>query len=139
MIWEGINDGLDSLNIIQLFSDTNGYLYARTRTSLYRTTTVVGIDNKDKTTDVNSYKLYQSYPNPFNPTTTISYSIPKRGLVQLKVYDILGKEVATLVNEEKPAGKYSVKFNGSNLPSGVYFYTLRVNNLVQSRKMILLR
>ena len=139
MIWEGINDGLDSLNIIQLFSDTNGYLYARTRTSLYRTTTVVGIDNKDKTTDVNSYKLYQSYPNPFNPTTTISYTIPKRGLVQLKVYDILGKEIETLVNEEKPSGKYSVKFNGSNLPSGVYFYNLRINNFVQSRKMILLR
>ncbi len=85
------------------------------------------------------FMLLQNYPNPFNPTTTISYSIPKRGLVQLKVYDILGKEVATLVNEEKPAGKYSVKFNGSNLPSGVYFYNLRINNFVQSRKMILLR
>ncbi len=85
------------------------------------------------------FYLEQNYPNPFNPTTTISYSIPKRGLVQLKVYDILGKEVATLVNEEKPAGNYSVKFSGSDLPSGVYFYTLRVNNFVQSRKMILLR
>ena len=107
----------------------------------------LAIYNPDGITDVKrtqnsfqvKYSLSQNYPNPFNPSTTITYSIPKRGFVQLKIYDVLGEEIATLVNEEKRQGRYSVKFNGTNLPSGVYFYTLRVNNLVQSRKMILLR
>ncbi len=85
------------------------------------------------------YKLSQNYPNPFNPITTINYSIKEKGFVRLKVYNILGEEIATLVNEEKKRGNYSVKFNGNNLSSGVYFYTLRVNNFVQSRKMILLK
>lgn len=84
-------------------------------------------------------ELLQNYPNPFNPTTTISYQIKERGLVQLKVYDILGKEVAILVNEEKSPGSYLVKFDGSNLPSSVYMYSLRVNNFIQNRKMILLK
>ena len=88
---------------------------------------------------IKDYSLSQNYPNPFNPTTTISYSINEKGFVQLKVYDVLGKEIATLVKEEKSAGNYSVKFNGNNLPSGVYFYALRVNNFVQNRKMVLLR
>jgi len=85
------------------------------------------------------FNLEQNYPNPFNPTTTINYSVRESGFVQLKVYDVLGKEIATLVKGEKSAGNYSVKFNGNNLPSGVYFYTLRINNFVQGRKMILLR
>jgi len=88
---------------------------------------------------INNYKLEQNYPNPFNPTTTINYSLKESGFVQLKVYDVLGKEIATLLNEEKRQGSYSVKFNGNNLPSGIYFYTLRVNNFVQNRKMVLLR
>jgi len=85
------------------------------------------------------YSLEQNYPNPFNPTTTINYSVRGKGFAQLKIYDVLGKEIATLVNEEKRQGRYSVKFNGTNLPSGVYIYTLRVNNFVQSRKMMLLK
>ncbi len=101
-----------------------------------RDTNSTGITDE---TIVANYKLEQNYPNPFNPTTTINYSIKAKGFVQLKVYDVLGKEIATLVNEEKRQGRYSVKFNGNNLPSGVYFYTLRVNNFVQSRKMVLLR
>ncbi len=121
------------------------YVFSRTDTlmpvlaDLYYTkgTVITDVETLGQPKDY-SIKL-EAYPNPFNPTTTISYSIPKRGLVQLKVYDILGKEIETLVNEEKPSGKYSVKFNGSNLPSGVYFYTIRINNFVQSRKMILLR
>lgn len=86
-----------------------------------------------------SIELLQNYPNPFNPTTTISYTINEKGFVQLKVYDVLGEEIANLVNEEKEQGSYSVKFDGNNLPSGIYFYSLRVNNFVQSRKMVLLR
>ncbi len=84
-----------------------------------------------------SFKLNQNYPNPFNPTTTISYSIPKSSFVTLKVYDLLGNEVATLVNEDKSAGYYQVKFNASNLASGVYFYRLIAGNRVEVKKLIL--
>ena len=89
-----------------------------------------------------AFKLSQNYPNPFNPTTMISYQIPTTGMVRLEVCDILGRTLATLVNEEKSAGQYSVTFNGSNFTSGVYFY--RINLITgdsklfsQSNKMIL--
>lgn len=85
------------------------------------------------------YALQQNFPNPFNPTTTIRYQIPKDGMVTLKVYDILGAEVATLVNEEKIAGKYEVNFNASNIASGVYIYRLKVNDFVNVKKMVLLK
>ena len=90
------------------------------------------------------FLLYQNYPNPFNPTTTIKYSIPKLSFVTIKIYDVLGSEVATLVNEEKPAGTYEIEFNGhsdegQNLTSGVYFYSLRAGSFVQTRKMILIK
>jgi hypothetical protein len=97
------------------------------------------------------FQLYQNYPNPFNPSTIIQYAINSRQFVQLKVYDILGNEVATLVNEEKAPGVYEVNFNshsdeGQNLPagrqglsSGVYFYRLQTGDFVQTKKMILMR
>ncbi|GAB4301605.1 MAG: hypothetical protein Kow0098_29730 [Ignavibacteriaceae bacterium] len=92
------------------------------------------------------FSLSQNYPNPFNPTTKIKYSIPsvilseaKNLFITLKVYDVLGNEVATLVNEQKPSGEYEVEFNASELGSGVYFYTLKAGSFFQSRKMILLR
>jgi hypothetical protein len=90
------------------------------------------------------FSLSQNYPNPFNPSTTIKFSIPfvETGhdpSLQLKVYDILGNEVATLVNEDKPVGSYGVEFDGSNLPSGIYFYQLRAGNFVETKKMILLK
>jgi peptidoglycan/xylan/chitin deacetylase (PgdA/CDA1 family) len=90
---------------------------------------------------VNQYKLYQNYPNPFNPSTTISYQLSKAGFVTLKVYDILGNEVSTLVNEEKPAGVYNVEFRMQNLElsSGVYFYQLKAGDYVDTKKMILMK
>ncbi len=89
--------------------------------------------------DLNSFDLIQNYPNPFNPTTKITYSIFQPGKVSLTVYDVLGRRVATLVNEIKPTGKHSIDFNGSNFSSGIYFYQLRVNDFVETKKMILLR
>ncbi|MFA3781797.1 Ig-like domain-containing protein [Melioribacteraceae bacterium 4301-Me] len=86
-----------------------------------------------------SFKLFQNYPNPFNPATIITYQVPIRSHVTLKVYDMLGREVATLVNEEKAPGKYNVKFNPSYLPSGVYFYKFESNNYVSVKKMIFLK
>ena len=88
---------------------------------------------------VTSYNLFQNYPNPFNPNTTIKYEIPKDGLVTLKIYDILGAEVATLVNEERSAGRYEVNFDASSLASGVYIYRLNVNDYANVKKMILLK
>jgi hypothetical protein len=93
--------------------------------------------NKDKKNQPYKYLLYQNYPNPFNPSTTISYSIPKSRNVTLRVYDILGREVATLVNESKDEGSYFVNFNASKLSSGIYIYQLRANDFVSSKKMIL--
>lgn len=85
------------------------------------------------------YKLNQNYPNPFNPSTIINYQIPEEGFITLKVYDIIGKEVKTLINENKPAGSYNVKFDASDLSSGIYIYRIRANNFVQSRKMLLIK
>jgi hypothetical protein len=98
---------------------------------------VVSVNDEPITID--DYELFQNYPNPFNPTTKIKYQIPGLGFVTLKVYDILGNEIATLVNEEKPAGDYEVDFNGSTLTSGVYFYQLRAGDYTETKKMILLR
>jgi len=85
------------------------------------------------------YILAQNYPNPFNPTTTIKYSIDQASDVQIKVFDVLGDEISTLVNEEKPAGAYEVTWNASDFPSGVYFYTLQAGEFLSSKKMILLK
>ena len=85
------------------------------------------------------YKLEQNYPNPFNPNTTIKYTIPSQSFVQLKVYDVLGNEVATLVDEEKSIGSYTVSFNALNIPSGVYFYSLTAGDFTQTKKMILMK
>ena len=86
---------------------------------------------------LNTYYLFQNYPNPFNPSTRINYNIGEPGMVDLKVYNVLGVEVASLVNEFKNTGNYSIDFSAANYSSGVYFYTLSVNNFTQTRKMIL--
>lgn len=95
---------------------------------------------------VAEYDLAQNYPNPFNPTTNFEFRIAEFGFVSLKIYDVLGNEVATLVNEEKPAGKYKVAFNAANLPdgktdlaSGVYFYRMQAGNVILTKKFILLK
>jgi len=85
------------------------------------------------------FELSQNYPNPFNPSTSIQYAINSGQFVSLKVFDVLGNEVASLVNEEKPAGSYEVKFSATDLPSGVYFYRLQAGSMVETKKMILLR
>ncbi|MBL8008798.1 MAG: T9SS type A sorting domain-containing protein [Ignavibacteria bacterium] len=85
------------------------------------------------------FNLQQNYPNPFNPVTNVEFGISKSGVVSLKVHDMSGKEVATLVNENLPPGYYTVKFNGSNLSSGVYFCIMKVNGIIITSKMILMK
>jgi len=85
------------------------------------------------------FSLEQNYPNPFNPSTKIRFTILELRFTILKVYDVLGNEIATLVNEEKPAGSYEVEWNASDLPSGIYYYQLRTSVFVETKKMILIK
>ena len=113
-----------------VFTWVNGYKY----TYYYIPTGIEQIEG-----EVNTYSLSDNYPNPFNPSTTISYSVPEIEFVTLKVYDVLGSEIVTLVNEEKPVGGYEVDFNASELSSGVYFYKLQAGNFIQTKKMVLMK
>jgi hypothetical protein len=85
------------------------------------------------------FNLSQNYPNPFNPVTTIQFNLPQKSSVELKIFDVLGNEVATIVNEEKPAGTHSIEFNASELTSGVYLYTIKAGSFVETKKMILMK
>ena len=85
------------------------------------------------------FELYQNYPNPFNPTTTIKYDIIKAQDVKLSVYDILGREVATLVNTQQQAGSYEVKFDATNFSSGIYFYQLKAGDFIDTKKMLMIK
>ncbi len=105
----------------------------------YNSFKITGIENQVSQEIPSSFLLEQNYPNPFNPSTNIKFVIPKSSFVNLKVYDILGREIATLVNEEKTAGNYKVTFDAKNLASGIYFYRLKAGNYLSVKKMILLR
>jgi len=119
------------------------------RNASYRLTCVIytawinsGVTNviSEKDSDLLSgYFLAQNYPNPFNPSTNIQYRVSGNSQVILKVYDILGNEVRTLVNEYRSAGIYEVEFDASLLPSGIYFYSLQAGNFLETKKMILIK
>ncbi|MFA6981162.1 MAG: T9SS type A sorting domain-containing protein, partial [Ignavibacteriaceae bacterium] len=85
------------------------------------------------------FALAQNYPNPFNPETFIQFSVPQESFVTVKVFNTLGEEVATLLNEAKTAGTYNVSFNAKNLTSGIYFYTIKANDFTSTKKMILMK
>jgi len=106
--------------------------------SVYGDTTVVSIEGVTPNLPT-EFSLSQNYPNPFNPTTTIKFTISDLRFTILKVYDVLGNEIATLVNEEKSSGEYEVEFSGKGLPSGVYFYQLRTGGFVDTKKLILIK
>jgi hypothetical protein len=139
----------DLAKSISVDSSGNVYVTGRSCGSIYVSiwsiyTTIKYTQQPVSVKDVNydlpvTYNLFQNYPNPFNPITTIKYSIPSIQIVTLKVYDILGSEVAMLVNEEKLPGYYEVKFVGNNLSSGVYFYRLQAGSFSQTKKFVLLK
>ncbi|MEE9432415.1 MAG: T9SS type A sorting domain-containing protein [Melioribacteraceae bacterium] len=106
--------------------------------SLYDYNSVVGVEKIEDVVPT-EFSLTQNYPNPFNPTTTISFTLPEANVVSLKVFNMLGQEVATIINEQKAAGAYKATFDASNIASGTYVYTLKVGNFVQSKKMTLLK
>jgi len=137
MQFSEIGDQLDNLFYkVVAFSELPGTYESNTVSCIGDKSPKKIIANQNLNSPV-EYSLEQNYPNPFNPTTQISYSIKEAGLIQIKVFDILGKEIALLVNENKEAGNYSVDFNASQLPSGVYIYQLTTPGFTQARKMIL--
>ena len=99
----------------------------------------LSVNDKANSEKIYSYNLYQNYPNPFNPSTLISYQLPASAFVVLKVFDVLGREIETLVNEHQNAGKHSVQFNAAKLPSGVYFYKLEAGNYNNTKKLLLIK
>ena len=129
------SNGLYILKVVDDAGGDTGRVWAWCITLTYQTAT--GVINT--VTIPNRYSLKQNYPNPFNPVTKISYDISRIGFVSLKIYDILGKEVAVLVNEMKNPGLYTIDFNASNLSSGTYFYRLEVNGFVDTKKMVVLK
>jgi len=104
---------------------------------VYGDTNTVGIIWENN--QLNHFLLSQNYPNPFNPITKINYQIPELSFITIKVYDVLGNEITTLVNEEKPAGSYEVEFDGAVLPSGIYYYQLRAGSYIETRKMVYIK
>lgn len=105
----------------------------------FMTSELVGVEDQSTTELPTGYTLAQNYPNPFNPSTQISFAIPNSELVTLNIYDVLGKEVATLVDGAQSAGSYTVSFDASKLSSGIYFYTLKAGNFIETKKMILMK
>jgi len=141
--WGQINDGFGSgaYYVLSLGLD-NQYIFAGTIASSIwrRPLSQVVTDTQEETNlQPKEFSLSQNYPNPFNPSTTINFSVPYSEFVTLKVFDVLSNEVATLVNEEKPAGVYEVEFNAFGLSSGIYFYKIQTSSFVETKKMILLR
>lgn len=123
-------------------SYANGYGYFNgtiSRISFWKQAINITPVEENSNNIVDKYILYQNYPNPFNPTTTIRYSLPKASKVLLKVYGLIGNEIAALVNEQKEAGYYEETFDASNLSNGVYFYQLQAGNFMSTKKLILLK
>ncbi|OGU50568.1 MAG: hypothetical protein A2006_02695, partial [Ignavibacteria bacterium GWC2_35_8] len=123
--------------------DSDGTLYVGRRNQLAKTLIAIKdtgtVSVNEPSVALLDYKLLQNHPNPLNPTTTINYQLKENGLVTLKLYNVLGEEIKTLVNEEKTKGRYIYNFDGSDLATGVYIYHLRVNDFISSKKLMLLK
>jgi hypothetical protein len=126
-----------AINMTSVSGCAHGWAVGASGT-IVRMINIVGVSN-NKNEIPNVYNLEQNYPNPFNPTTMISFDIPKADNVKLVVYDVLGREVALLVNQFRQAGTYDVQFDGSTLSSGVYFYRLETGSFTQTKKMLLVK
>jgi photosystem II stability/assembly factor-like uncharacterized protein len=140
--WTSVNTGLGTFFLGALAANDR-YLFAGTQHwGFWRrplSDLITSVNQNNYHDSPITFALDQNYPNPFNPSTTINYSLPSNEYVTLKVYNLLGEEVAILVNEEKPQGTYELKWNAPNLPSGIYFYKLQAGNFVETKKMILLK
>jgi photosystem II stability/assembly factor-like uncharacterized protein len=138
--WYSIPGPSEANGIHSIEKVGEGYLVIASRNGIYKNTTVVSVgENNSETAFPSKFFLSQNYPNPFNPKTTIWYAIPTMSFVTFKIYDVLGNEIATLVNEDKSIGNYEVEFNASRLASGIYFYQLQAGEFVETKKMVLMK
>jgi hypothetical protein len=140
----GLGQGYQGDNIaITSSNDKLWPVWMDNRTGIYQIWTVPieisAVDVEQTPEIISEFRLEQNYPNPFNPSTNIKFRISEFGFVSLKLYDVLGEEVASLINEEKQAGSYEVEFNAHNLASGIYFYQLRAGSFIDTKRMVLLR
>jgi photosystem II stability/assembly factor-like uncharacterized protein len=138
--WSPVNSGLTTLQVWSLAINTGGYLLAGTKRggvfrSVQTTSSAKGSDDKMPTL----FSLKQNYPNPFNPSTVIEFALPQQSQVNLTIYNVLGEPVATLVDEVRPAGTYSSRFDATRLATGIYFYRLKAGEFQQTRKLVLLK
>jgi hypothetical protein len=131
-----LNDRISSLTGVVYFSFNRYKIVPRTNAD-YGTVTSVDITHEPGVPV--EYSIAQNYPNPFNPTTTIEYTLPATGFVTLKIYNVLGQEVRTLVNDRQESGRYTIRFDASSLASGMYLYRIESGKFIQSRKMLLLK
>jgi photosystem II stability/assembly factor-like uncharacterized protein len=139
--WTPIDGNLPSGTIRSMWLENDNRLLVSlgSEFGVYRTLESVSSIKFENNNKPDGYALFNNYPNPFNPTTKISYEIPERSFVTVKVFDVLGNEVATLVNEEKFTGSYEVDFKPNRLTSGIYFYRLQADSYAETKKMILLK
>ncbi|HZW39866.1 MAG TPA: YCF48-related protein [Ignavibacteriaceae bacterium] len=131
------------INRLYYYNAQTGYMVGRQSTILstvdvFNPSTISELSGKENSL-ITSFTLFQNYPNPFNPSTKIKYTVPKQGLVSIKVYDVLGKEVIQLVNEEKNVGEFEIEFDGSKLSSGIYFYRIQAGEYMNTKKMVLMK
>ena len=120
-----------------MFKNSSNYLARLIYTAWINAGSPLPTNIANNESEAGKYYLYQNYPNPFNPVTTISFDVPKRMNVNISIYDVTGKLVGNLLNEQKNEGKYSISFDASNFSSGVYFYKLTTENFAAVKKMIL--
>jgi len=137
---------VNTIDTVKIYSFTtkytpkeNGVYFLRLNILDYNNSVQSNSEIKIGFSEITEIKLYQNNPNPFNPATLIKYSIPKSGNVELKIYDVLGREVIILVNEFKQAGYYSAQFNANNLASGIYFYKITSGDFESTKKMMLIK
>jgi hypothetical protein len=142
-VYNTSNSGLPDNYVLAIAIDGQGNKWIGTLGGLavYREGGVIlPVEEKNESNEIpTKFSLYQNYPNPFNPTTTIEFDIPERTNVKLVIYDILGREVETLIDKELEPGKYKINFTATNLPSGVYFYTLKTPKFTKTNKMLLIK
>ncbi len=126
-----------SVSLVGTNQQDHGYVFVEG--IMWNNGNVTGVEDDNSETVAEKFQLKQNYPNPFNPSTTIEYSVPENSFVELKVYDIIGNEITTLVSGEKNRGSYQVRFDARDLASGTYIYSLRTNNFAETKKMILMK
>jgi hypothetical protein len=139
LTWSGVTTSAPFGTVRSIFIDSEGKIYLVTDAGLYKTMSIASAHTVEQPIPPNSIYLCQNYPNPFNPSTTISFSIVQRAGVSLKIYDCLGRNVATLVEGVREAGQHQVPFDASALSSGMYFYRLTAGEFAATKKMIIAR